>query len=100
MPISRIFSIYCAAEPSRIGNSGPLTCMRQLSIPNAYRAARPCSTVEILTSPLPKTVPRCVSTTFSAMASIMGWPSRSILCILYPVFSLAGLNVIVRFNPV
>ena len=64
--------MYCAAEPSKIGNSGPFTCIRQLSMPKAYRAASPCSTVDTLTSPFPNTVPRWVSTTFSAMASMMG----------------------------
>ena len=35
IPISLIFSTYLIAEPSRIGNSGPLTCIRQLSTPRA-----------------------------------------------------------------
>ena len=34
-PTSCIFCIYIAALPSRIGNSGPFTCMKQLSIPSA-----------------------------------------------------------------
>ena len=35
MPTSLILSMYIAALPSRMGNSGPLTCMRQLSMPSA-----------------------------------------------------------------
>ena len=77
-----------------------MTCKRQLSTPMAYKAAKACSTVLQRASPRPKTVPRVVSTTFSATASIMGRPSRSIRCILYPWFSGAGLNVTVRFRPV
>ena len=34
--------------------------------------------------PLDITVPRCVSVTFSANASMMGSPSTSTRCILYP----------------
>ena len=58
--------------------------LRQLSIPRANKAARACSTVLTRASPLVSTVPRVVSVTFSAMASMMGSPGRSIRCILYP----------------
>src|SRR5690554_1542060 len=56
--------------PSSIGNSDASTSIKQLSIPNAYKAAIPCSMVLTVTSFFPITVPRCVFTTLSANASI------------------------------
>ena len=59
----------------------------------AYKAASACSTVLTLALPRPKTVPRVVSTTFSAKASITGLSSKSMRWNLYPWFTGAGLNV-------
>ncbi len=92
-PTSSILSINIFALPSRIGTSGPFSSTRQLSTLEAYNAAMACSIVEIFKSPEAITVPRHVSTTFSATASIGAAPSTSMRRNFRPKLSGAGLNV-------
>ena len=69
-PTASINSVKGLLLPSIIGISGPLTSIRQLSIPIPTSAANICSTVEIFTSPFSKVVPRLVSVTRSQSALI------------------------------
>ncbi len=70
MPASWIRTTNGAAEPSRIGISGPSTSTRQLSMPMPWSAAITCSTVATRVFPLPRLVERVVSTTCSLRAAI------------------------------
>ncbi len=57
-PALLMASTYFIELPSKIGNSGASTSIKQLSTPNAYKAAIACSTVLTSAVPLDNTVPR------------------------------------------
>ena len=67
-----------AALPSNIGISTASVSISTLSKPKPTKAERKCSTVATRASPLPKTVPREESTTFSTHASMQGLSAISV----------------------
>ena len=87
-------------EPSIIGGSDAFISMIKLSISKPTAAANTCSEVWISTPFFSRLVPLWVFTTNSALASIVGQPSKSTLLKAKPWFSGAGLNVIFTLFPV
>src|SRR5437870_3707943 len=79
--------------PSRIGGSGPDSSTVRSSISCAATAARRCSTVWMVDSPLPMAVRRSTPSTSDSSAGICGCPARSTRRNTIPCPAGAGRNV-------
>ena len=93
MPAFSINSTKGAELPSIMGISGPVTSIKQLSIPNPTNAANTCSTVLIFAPLDSRVVPRLVSVTRSQSALITGCSGKSVLLNCNPNPGLAGCRV-------
>src|SRR5437660_600368 len=86
-------SKYGWTLPSRIGGSGPVRSAVTSAISWAATAARRCSTVWMVVSPLPIAVRRSTASTSDSRAGTSGFPDRSTRRNTIPCPAGAGRNV-------
>jgi hypothetical protein len=91
-PLARIAATKGAAEPSRIGTSGPSISIRALVTPVPASAAIRCSTVETVTpSSLASRVQSCAGTTLCHSADTIAFrPTTSVRRNQIPCSAAAG----------